>query len=120
MMNQYEAAHEIATVMPESSKEIATAMNMKNPFVVVRIFTKHIQKLVEIHNEAMVEKCLKVMDKIYDRGDALIRNAVENVFIFSFDSVLCGCSRTERRMIFGIMPMGLYTVYINQIYKSGI
>jgi len=120
MMNQYEAAHEIVTVMPDASKEIAAAMNMKNPFVVVRLFTRHIQKLVEIHNETMVEKCLKVMDKIYDRGDALLRNAVENVFIFSFDSVLSGCDRTERRKVLSIMPMGLYTVYINQIYKSGI
>lgn len=119
-MNQYEAAHEIVTAIPESDCEISRAMNMKNPFALVRIFTRYIRTLVESHNEVMIRKCLKIMDKIYDRGDTPLKCAVENVFVYSFDSVISTCDHTERRMILGIMPMGLYTVYINQIYKSGI
>lgn len=119
-MNQYEAAYEIVTIIPESNNEISKAMGKKNPFAIVRIFTRHIQKLVESHNEVMVRRCLKIMDKIYDKGDVLLKHAVENVFVYSFDTVMSTCDRTERKMIMGIMPMGLYTAYINQIYKSGI
>lgn len=120
MMNQYEAAGEIIAAIPECTEEITAVINMKNPFVMVKIFTGHIQRLVEVHNEVMIEKSLKVMSRIYDRGDTLLKNAVENVFIFSFDRVVSRCTKPERKIIFGMMPMALYTLYVNQIYKSGI
>ena len=119
-MNQYEAADEILTVSPSAQTEIAGAIAANNAFEIIRGFTAHIKKLVAIGNLPLVYRCLRVMDKIYTRGNIRLKNAVENVFVFSLESITAVCTSTEKRKIMSQMPISLFTVYINQIYKSGI
>lgn len=119
-MNQYEMADEIATEIPEVKTEIARIINLKNPFALIRIITRHTRKMVEQHNELMTEKCMKLIDKIYTKGDLIIKNAIENVFIFSLDSITTSCTSTERKQILSKVPVGLYNAYVNQVYRSGI
>lgn len=119
-MNQYEAADEIATIIPEAKCEIITVGNMKNAYTIIKIFTKYIRSSVEANNQLLIEKSLRLMERIHDKGDAFLRNAVENVFVFSWDSVTASCNALQRKMLVSKMPLGLYTAYINQVYKSGI
>lgn len=119
-MNQLEAAREITTVIPEAAAEISGAGALKSPFTLIRIITGHTRKMVVQHNEIMVRKCLKLMDKIYTKGDRAVKNAVENVFIFSLDHILSACNAPERKQLFRKVPINLYSAYIKQVYKSGI
>lgn len=119
-MNQYEVADEIATEIPDIKTEISRVINLKNPFALIRIITRHTRKMVEQHNELMTEKCMKLIDKIYTKGDIIIKHAIENVFIFSLDSIVFSCTITERKHVFSKVPITLYTAYVKQVYKSGI
>ena len=119
-MNHYEIADEIATEIPEVKTEISRAMNLKNPFAIIRIITRHTRKMVEQHNDLMTEKCMKVLDKIYTKGDIMIKHAIENVFIFSLDSIVFSCTSSEIKQVLRKVPIGLYTAYIKQVYKSGM
>jgi len=119
-MNQYEVADEIAAEIPEVKPEISKIINLRNPFALVRIITRHTRKMVEQHNDAMIEKCMKLIDKIYTKGDIMIKNAIENIFIFSLDSIVFSCKANERKQVLSKVPIGLYTAYIKQIYKSGM
>ncbi len=117
-MNQYEAADEIAMIVPGATPEICQAMKTKNPFKTIRIFSRHFKTVVEAHNLPMAEKCLRVIGRIYDKGDALVKNAVEAVFIFSLDLITTSCSTAERNQIMSKLPIQVFTAYYRQVYKS--
>jgi hypothetical protein len=119
-MNQYEAADEILTITPSAQNEIAGAIAANNAFGIIRGFTLHIKKLIAMGNLPLVYRCLRVMDKIYSRGNIRLKTAVENIFVFSLESITSVCTSAEKRKIMSRMPISLFTVYINQIYKSGI
>ncbi|OJV55558.1 MAG: hypothetical protein BGO31_19560 [Bacteroidetes bacterium 43-16] len=119
-MNQYEVADEIAAVIPEVKTEISRLVHLKNPFALIRIITRHTRKMVEQHNELMTDKCMKLIDSIYRKGDLMIKNAIENVFIFSLDNIFFTCPAGERKQVIRKVPAGLYALYVKQVYKSGL
>lgn len=119
-MDQFTVADEIISTVPEIKTEISRNTILKNPFAIIRIITRHTRKMVEQHNELMVEKCLKLVDRIYTRGDIVIKNAIESIFVFSLDSIVFSCTAPERKQVFSKVPSGLYKAYINQVYKSGM
>jgi len=119
-MNKYEAADEIATLIPAAQDEIFKAVAIKHPYLLIGVFTVHIQRLIEAHNQAMVERCFRIMEKIHYKGDNLLKVAVENIFVFSLDRIVASCNASEKKLLMSKIPIGLYTAYVNQIYKSGI
>lgn len=119
-MNQNEAVTVISAAIPEVTEELTKEAAIKHSFALIRIITCYTRKMVAQHNEQMIEKCLKLVDRIYTKGDLAIKNAIENVFIFSLDHILFSCSAAARSRISGKIPLNLYTGYVQQIYKSGI
>lgn len=119
-MNQIEAAEIIASEIPETQTEINKLISLKNPFAIIRVITAHIRKMVEQHNEKMIEKSLTVMDKIYRKGDLHLKNAVETEFIFSLSNIINTSNTSEKKLIRAKIPAALHKAYTHQIYKSGI
>lgn len=117
-MNQYEAADEIAMIVPGATPEICEAMRMKNPFKTIRVFSGYFKTVIDAHNLPVAEKCLRVIGRIYEKGDAAVKNAVEAVFIFSLDLITTSCSAAERNKIMSKMPVQVFTAYYRQVYKS--
>ena len=70
------------------------------------------------HDFKMVEKCMNLVEKLYEKGNTLVRNAVENIFIFSFSTMLSRCNVVEWRIVQSYMPADLYSLYVKQILKS--
>lgn len=66
----------------------------------------------------MVQQCLNLAEKIYLKGDAMVKNAVENIFIFSFSSMMAFCDIVEWRIVQSYMPSRLYQLYIQQVLRS--
>lgn len=119
-MNQNEAVVAVCTALPEVTDSITNEGARSNPFALVRIITRYTRKMAAQHNELMLEQCLQLVDRIYTRGAHTIKNAIENIFIFSLDNILYPCSPGERSRAFSKVPVNLYTSYVNQVYKSGI
>ena len=61
--------------------------------------------------------CLKTTEELYREGAESLRNAVENVVIYSFSRILtlAGDSRKVR----ALMPEGLLRLYTNQCLHGG-
>jgi hypothetical protein len=70
------------------------------------------------HNFSMVKKCMKLVDRIYEKGNQVVQLAVENVFVFSFSSLMGACNILECRVLQSYMPVRLYTLYVQQVLKS--
>lgn len=119
-MNQNEAIVAVCTALPEVTATITNEGARSNPFALVRIITRYTRKMAAQHNELMLEKCLQLVDRVYAKGERAIKNAIENIFIFSLDNILYPCSAGERARVLMKVPINLYTSYVNQVYKSGI
>jgi len=119
-MNHTEAIQEIIKVVPESEEDFKETYKTKNSFMVINVFTKQIQKLIQRKDKIVLINCLNKMNEIYRKGDQTLKNAVESIFIYSLDSLTFSCDRAYKNLIFEKIPLGLQKAYLRQVYKSGL
>lgn len=120
LMNHTEAISEIIKVVPESKEEFKEVYKTKNSFMVINVFTRQIRNLIGSQETKILIKSFNKMNDLYRKGDSALRNAVENVFIYSLDSLTFSCNENYKKLIFSKIPIGLHQVYLRQVYKSGI
>ena len=118
MLNQFEVPAFIARQLPQVSGEIYRTNIPTTAYQSIQILTDFTKRMALEHEFKMVGKCMDLMEKLYDKGNTLVRNAVENVFIFSFSTLMCNCNVIEWRLIQSCMPAGLYSLYIRQVQRS--
>jgi hypothetical protein len=69
-------------------------------------------------NLTAVKKCFKIADKLYSKGNRIVRSALENVYVFSFSSFPVR-DTSEAKQIMGLIPLTLYSVYLKQVLHHG-
>jgi len=84
----------------------------------MQTLTDYTKRVALEHNFKEVKACMSLVERIYNKGNALVKNAVENIFIFAFSSMRMLCNIVEWRMVQPFMPSGLYTLYIQQVMRS--
>lgn len=119
-MNQYEVPACMEDELPEIKEELSHVASSVNAFKALQCLADYTRKMVSLHNYSIVKKCFAVAEHIYDAGNAVVKNAVENVFVYSFSSIINRCEAQERTQLHAIMPLSLYSVYVRQILRSGI
>lgn len=119
-MNALEVGDEITSNIPELKKQISRANGFKNSYALIRVIAKYTQKMVDQHRGESVDACLKLVGRCYSQGDATVKNAIENVFVFSLDSILFSYTAIERKKALNKIPTSLYTAYLKQVYASGV
>lgn len=77
-------------------------------------YTKH---LIEIDKQEEVKLCFSLADKLWTEGDFTVKNAVENVFVYSLGTLL-DLQRSQH--IKEIFKESLHTIYLKQVMASGI
>lgn len=65
-------------------------------------------------------KSIGKMNKLYSKGDLALKNAIENVFVYSLDSLTFCSEPRYKDLIFAKMSPGLQNNYLRQVYKSRI
>ena len=111
-MNEFEVPVYIAGRLPQ------LRTTGRNIYQTMQALTDYTKRMAIEHNFKAVEKCMSLVEKIYDKGTALVKNAVENIFIFSFSSIRMLCNIVEWRIVQSYMPACLYTLYIRQVLLS--
>ena len=119
-MNQYEAAAQIADEIPEIQKEIVRAPVFGSAYLSVKVLAAYTCNMLQQHQLRQVQRCMLLAEKIYNKGNQLVKTAIENVFIFSFSNMKVSCSRQEWLEIQGKMPTVLFSLYIQQVMKPGV
>jgi len=84
----------------------------------IQELTDHTKKMALEHNYKMVKKNMSKAHQLYNDGNALVRGAIENIFIYSFSTLMTRCNAVEWRIVQSYMPSDLYQVYINQVLNS--
>lgn len=116
-MTQYEIPGFIAGKLPEIKKDLQ-GCRAGNVYQSIQVLTDYTKRMAIEHNFKKVEKCMALVERIYEKGNLLVKNAVENVFVFSFSSIMALCNIIEWRIVQSYMPARLYTLYMQQVLRS--
>jgi hypothetical protein len=119
MLSQYEVPAFIAGKLPQVKNDLSREARA-SVYQSVQVLTDYTKRMAIEHDFKMVEKCMALVATLYLKGNNLVRNAVENVFIFSFSSIMGRCNIVEWRIIQSYMPSELYTLYVQQVLRSKI
>lgn len=120
MINQYEVAAYLVDELPEIKEDLKSISPTLNIFKSVQCLSNYTRSKVMQHDLRVVKKCFAIAENIYSRGNDLVRDAIENVFVYSFSSLLNLGSKDEKRELQALMPLYLHTAYVQQVLKSGI
>jgi len=118
-MNYSDAAQEIKEILPDFENQLAGFMP-QNSHSVIRTFTECIKNMIRQDDRNLLPECLRKMSRIYSDGDASLKNAVENIFIYSLDNFTAFCTGEYRKVIFSHISQDLQKCYTRQIYSHGI
>src|ERR1700761_1708532 len=88
-------------------------------FSTMQSLTDQAKRLAFQHDFVGLKNCMNLVQQIYNTGNAAAKNAVENIFIFAFSSILPHCNQVEWRLVQSCMPTELYTLYVRQVTKAG-
>jgi len=77
------------------------------------------KKCIVIRNFQRVEKCLGIADRFMRTGNANVKNAVANVFVYSLTLRLETMKREDRERVFYLFPTSLKKEYVHQINTTG-
>lgn len=117
MLNQYEVPAYIACKLPQVKKELSHPGSSLSAYQSMQVLADYTKRMALEHDFKMVEKCMNLVEILYAKGNDLVRNAVENVFIFSFSSIMSRCNIVEWRMVQSYMPTDLYALYVQQVLR---
>lgn len=113
MICSTEAVEKIVCILPAIKQEIHHAAD-KNTFELVQVFTDRIKKMIAENTSA---HALELMDELYCNGDQQLQLAIENIFIFSLETIAALSRDTE---FWANLPPNLSHAYINQVCRSNI
>ena len=102
--------------MPELSGHV-NADGAKNVYDVVRHILKYTKSQVIRHNLVNAQKCMKLIEQLYFKGNNAIKNAVENVFVFSFTHAFFH-DEEKMKEVMNVIPDALYKLYRKQLLSS--
>ncbi len=118
MISQYQVPVLLAHKLPEIKSELQQVSPNGNIFKSIEVMADYTRRMAMERHFDKAEKCMKLADKMYAKGDARVKTAVENVFVYSFSTMMACCNIVEWRMLQSFMPVGLYTLYMKQVLKS--
>ena len=115
MINQYEVAACLKDELPEVSETLPSPCLdiMSN----IRGLTDYARSKASLMDLTEVRKCMLFAEKMYSKGNKYVRDVIENVFVFSFSSLLL-CGGRRKMQLQALIPLSLYSVYVQQVLKS--
>jgi hypothetical protein len=88
-------------------------------FSTIQSLTDQAKRLAFQHDLVGLKHCMNLVQQIYKTGNSAAKNAVENIFVFAFSSILPRCNQVEWRLVQSCMPTELYSLYVGQVTKAG-
>lgn len=118
-MNYLQATQEITVAIPEICNDLKPTQ-IQNSYHIIGFLTDKMKTLIRQNNTNCLFKCMGKMNELYHDGDEMIKNAIENSFIYSLDNCTAFCDQEYRNLIFSHLSPTLQKVYARQIYSHNI
>lgn len=118
MITRYEVPSLLKEELPTIAGDQYPARFTMDIYRSVQCFSDYTKHAVLDHNLQLAKKCFALAGKIYRDGDNIVKNVIENTFVFSFTSFMPK-DRIEKLILQSIIPTVLYTAYMKQVMGSG-
>lgn len=116
MLTQQDLPEFIESEIPELSG-ICDKDQSRNVYDVIRHLMKYTKSQLIRHNLNAVKKCMGLAEKLYYKGNNAIKNAIENVYVYSFSHAFFH-NDEEKKQVMDIVPPNLYKLYQQQVINS--
>ncbi len=116
MINQEELQEYIAESIPELSG-ICREHKCSNAHDIAREMIQYTNRQFIGQNIASAKECLALAENLYKSGNKVVRNAIENVFVYSFSHSFF-CDEQKKKGLLAILPTSLYVLYKQQLLAS--
>lgn len=116
MIEQQDLPAYIEQSIPELSG-ICKSEQCKTPYDIARQMIRYTSDQLKAKNVNAAKKCLTLAENLYNSGSNVIKNAIENVFVYSFSHAFLH-EEQKRQNILSMLPHSLYTVYRKQVINS--
>lgn len=103
--------------LPAISGELK-ANEKGNIYDAMHTLTTFMGKNIKAHNYKVVKKCFDIAGKLYDKGNKVVKDAVQNIFVYSFTQIFHTYA-AEKKEVLALLPMTLYSLYMAQIHHNG-
>ena len=125
MISRYEAAQMIDSelkykICSLNSKRMG--LNIDTSFDLYRSvndLTEIAQKAATNHDFILLKQCFALAEKLYAHGERLVKDVLENTFIYSF-SRLIPADKIEQCVFKAMIPKSFYSIYLKQMTASNI
>ena len=114
MITQYEVLSLLNEELPSLENSICPVHLSVSVYKTIHDFTEYTKKAVQKHHLPMAKKCFRLAAKLYREGDKIVRLCIENIFIYSFTTLMPE-DRVERLILQSYIPDNLNAVYIKQV-----
>jgi hypothetical protein len=118
MIDQTELPIYMQKVLPELSGSLK-GETCKNVYSTVRLLSDYTHDNIATQNFKNVKKCFVIAEKLYNKGNEAVKTAIENVYVYSFSHMLF-IDEARKRILLGLIPITLYTLYVKQMLNSHI
>jgi hypothetical protein len=118
MITQYEVPGYLTKLLPAFTLRPQPGHVSLNIYRELQYFTDYTRKAIDRHNYELAKKCFHLAGILYAQGDAIVKNAIENIFVFSFSSIIPQ-NNVEKVVLKSFIPVSLYALYLKQISHGG-
>lgn len=118
-MNYLQATQEITVAIPEICNDL-NEKKIENSYHIIGFLNDKVKNMIRQNNTSCLFKCLGKMNELYNKGDKMVKSAIENSFVYSLDSCTAFCAKEYRDLIFSRLSPDLHKVYARQIYSHSI
>lgn len=87
------------------------------PYDIARQMIKYVNDQFINKNIKAAKKCLSLAEELYNSGNKTVKNAIENVFVYSFSHSFF-YENERKKQLLSILPGSLYSLYKSQVLAS--
>ena len=125
MISRYEASQMIDTELKHKISFLnsnRTGLNLDLSFDFYRSvndLTEIAQKAAANHDFILLKQCIALAEKLYNNGERLVKDVLENTFIYSFSRII-PAGKMEQCVFKAMIPKSFYSIYLKQMMVSNI
>ena len=117
MIDQTEMPDYLKQILPEMSTELENNIK-KDAFSFMDTLLTFTFKSVREQNYKMVMRCFNTAAKLYEKGNATVKNAVQNVYVYSLTRMF-HLFPLQKQDVIALLPFTLLTLYNAQMHHAG-
>ncbi|MGN7720685.1 DUF7674 family protein [Chitinophaga sp. 22620] len=111
MINQYEVPALIEDALPELKRPLHQFPAIFHIYETVQCLDHYLIRQLRNKNYALLEKCLKLTGRLYERGNPLVRHAVVRIIVPDL-SKEHPADNLSRIRLYSLIPPSIYNLYM--------